>query len=61
MPNKIHPAWPPPPLLTGLLVTLALVIAPHAARLPLWLSALVATVIAWRYLIAQGKLPLPNK
>ena len=61
MRNKANPIWPPPPLLTGLLVTLALVIAPHAARLPLWLSALVATVIAWRYLIAQGKLPLPNK
>jgi transglutaminase-like putative cysteine protease len=53
--------WPPLPLLTTLLVTLALAIAPHAARLPLWLIALVALVIAWRYLSGQEKLPMPNK
>jgi transglutaminase-like putative cysteine protease len=55
------PSWPPLALLRGLLATLALAIAPHATRLPLWLIALVATVIAWRYLAAHQKWPLPNK
>ncbi len=58
MPNS---AWPPLPLLTALLATMALVIAPHATRLPLWLTAFAAGIIAWRYLAGRGKLPLPSK
>ncbi len=59
--RSADPTWPPLPLLSGLLATLALAIAPHATRLPLWLIALVAAVIAWRYLVGQEKLPIPNK
>ncbi len=59
--RTVAPSWPPLPLLSGLLATLALAIAPHALRLPLWLIVLVAAVIAWRYLAAQEKLPMPNK
>ena len=58
MPN---PTWPPLPLLTALLATMALVIAPHATRLPLWLTGFALGVIAWRYLAGRGKLPLLNK
>ncbi|MBI5752579.1 MAG: DUF3488 domain-containing transglutaminase family protein [Hydrogenophilales bacterium] len=57
----LNPTWPPPPLLTGLLATMALVIAPHATRLPLWLTAFAAGVIAWRYLAGRGKLSMPSK
>ena len=55
------PAWPPLPLLTGLLATLALVIAPHVTRLPIWLSGLAALLIIWRYFIGRGVTPAPNK
>ena len=56
-----NPAWPPLPLLTGLLATMALVIAPHATRLPLWLTGFALGMIVWRYLAGRGKLALPNK
>ena len=54
-------AWPPLPLLTGLLATMALIIAPHATHLPLWLTGFAACIIGWRYLAGRGKLALPNK
>lgn len=61
MARYASPTWPPLPLLTGLLATLALVIAPHVTRLPIWLSALAALIIVWRYLIARGISPAPSK
>lgn len=43
-----------------LLAVIAWVIAPHAAHLPLWCSAMAAGVLLWRAILAwQGK-PLPN-
>ncbi len=56
-----EPTWPRLVLLRALLVTLALAIAPHATRLPLWLIVLVVLVIAWRYLAGLGKISMPNK
>ena len=42
-------------------VTLALIAAPHAERLPLWLSGLAATFCAWRLYIARMRLELPAR
>jgi len=53
--------WPPRPLLYGLIASLALVIAPHAAHLPPWLTALTAAILAWRYLMARNNIDLPRK
>lgn len=53
--------WPPRPLLYGLIACLALVFAPHAAHLPLWLSTLVGAVLGWRYLMARQNRALPRK
>lgn len=44
-----------------LLLSLALVTAPHAARLPWWTVALVVTLGAWRAYIAYGRHPLPSR
>ena len=44
-----------------LVVSLVLVAAPHAERLPWWLTLLVATLIAWRLYLSQARLPLPHK
>ncbi len=44
-----------------MLATLALVIGPHAVRLPVWLSAFAALLIAWRYLGGTGRLPRPSR
>ena len=59
--QTLNAEWPPRPLLYGLIVSLALVFAPHAAHLPLWLSALVGAILGWRFLMARQKLALPNK
>jgi len=53
--------WPPRALLYGLIASLALVIAPHAAHLPPWLTALTAAILAWRYLMARNGIALPRK
>lgn len=42
----------PPRMLTALLLVLAVVAAPHAMRLPLWLTAAVVAVGLWRAAIA---------
>jgi transglutaminase-like putative cysteine protease len=47
MSHGTHQALPPRTL-TALLAVLAAVAAPHAARLPLWLTAVVAAVGLWR-------------
>ncbi len=59
--QSLKSAWPPRPLLNGLLATLALVIAPHAAHLPLWLSLLTAAILGARYWMARQNIALPRK
>ena len=45
----------------GLLLSILMVIAPHADHLPLWVSGLCAGLLLWRgYLVYSGK-PLPNR
>ncbi len=38
-----------------------LIVAPHFARLPLWASAVVLALLAWRAWLAQRALPLPSR
>ncbi len=42
-------------------VTLALIAAPHAERLPLWLTGLAAAFCGWRLYIARMRLGLPSR
>ena len=42
-------------------LALALVAAPHAARLPLWLSVLAAIFCVWRLYLARMRLELPAR
>lgn len=49
----------PTPALGMLLLTLGLIVAPHAAHLPLWLTVLVLTCGIWRYLRAVRGESLP--
>ncbi len=45
-----------------LLAALLLVAAPHAERLPWWITGLVVVLMAWRiYLLSHRSLPLPRK
>jgi protein-glutamine gamma-glutamyltransferase len=44
-----------------LIASLVLVAAPHAQRLPWWLSLLSATLVAWRVYLARLRLPLPHR
>lgn len=44
-----------------LVVSLGLVTAPHAARLPWWVVALIATLAAWRAYIGYARHTLPNR
>jgi transglutaminase-like putative cysteine protease len=49
------------PLLYGLILSILMVIAPHAEHLPLWVSSLCSMLLLWRtYLTFSGK-PLPNR
>jgi transglutaminase-like putative cysteine protease len=48
-----HVAW--------LLASLVLVAAPHAERVPLWITLLVIMLFVWRGYIALGGLALPRK
>jgi transglutaminase-like putative cysteine protease len=59
MPNR-H-LFPPTPAAHWLLAGIALVMAPHALHLPLWLTAAASAMAAWRWAAAWGKLPLPGK
>ncbi len=56
-----YAAFPPLPAAHWLFAGTALVIAPHAGHLPIWLSAVAFAVIAWRWAAASGRLPLPGK
>ena len=44
-----------------LIASLVLVAAPHAERLPGWLTLLVVTLIAWRFYLARVRQPLPHR
>lgn len=44
-----------------LLVSLALVTAPHALRLPLWIAPLAVAFALWRFHIARHGLAMPHK
>ena len=57
----LKPASSIAPLVPALLATMLLVIAPHAMRLPFWLTGFALGIIVWRYFISRGKLPAPNK
>ncbi|HVT36739.1 MAG TPA: DUF3488 domain-containing protein, partial [Nevskiaceae bacterium] len=46
--------------LLRLLSVMALVLAPHLVRLPLWESAAVAALLGWRALAAMRQWPLPS-
>ncbi|MBT8130700.1 MAG: DUF3488 and transglutaminase-like domain-containing protein, partial [Gammaproteobacteria bacterium] len=43
------------------LACLATTALPHAAHLPLWPVALVLGAVIWRWLVQQGRLPMPGK
>lgn len=45
----------------ALLLSLALVIAPHALRAPWWLTAATASLFAWRWFAIARGLPLPGR
>ncbi|HEX4985662.1 MAG TPA: DUF3488 and transglutaminase-like domain-containing protein [Burkholderiales bacterium] len=47
--------------LSGILLSLALVMAPHAFHLPAWIPALVAAVLAARLYFGWRRQPLPRK
>ncbi len=49
------------PLLYGLLLSILMVIAPHAGHLPLWVSALAAALLSWRAYLAWSGNPLPKR
>ncbi|HKA43122.1 MAG TPA: DUF3488 and transglutaminase-like domain-containing protein [Burkholderiales bacterium] len=44
-----------------LLISLALVTAPHIERLPWWLVGLVITLATWRAYLGYARLPLPGR
>ena len=44
-----------------LTASVALVAGPHAARVPWWLTLLVATLFAWRLYLAHTRHPLPHR
>lgn len=45
----------------GLLLSILMVIAPHADHLPLWVSSLCGAVLLWRAYLNYSGNPLPNK
>ncbi|MEK6805147.1 MAG: DUF3488 and transglutaminase-like domain-containing protein [Pseudomonadota bacterium] len=47
-------------VLLRLLGMLALVVAPHLLRMPLWISLLIVALILWRATAARRNWPLPN-
>ena len=51
--HRRHIAW--------LLASLALVAAPHAQRLPWWITLLVVMLFVWRGYVALYALKLPRK
>jgi len=47
--------------LASLVVSLLLVAAPHAVRMPWWLSLLLAALYGWRVHLAHARAPLPPR
>ena len=47
--------------LTGLIVSLLIVTAPHAARTPWWLSLLTACLYGWRVYVSANRTELPAR
>ena len=45
----------------GLLLSILMVIAPHADHLPVWVSSLCAALLLWRVWLAYTGKPLPNR
>ncbi len=45
----------------GLLLSILMVIAPHAEHLPLWVSSLCAGLLLWRAYLAYSGKPLPKR
>ncbi len=60
-PENLPPENLPQSLIYGLLACVFLVSAPHTGHLPLWVSALAATLLAWRTYLAYFKLALPKR
>ncbi len=54
LPVSLHSSW-------MLLASLALVLAPHAWRLPPWLTLLVAAFVGWRIAVMKRRLPPPPR
>src|SRR5665647_827764 len=48
-------------LIYGLLLSILMVIAPHADHLPLWVSALCAGLLLWRAWLTYTGKPLPKR
>jgi transglutaminase-like putative cysteine protease len=48
-------------LVYGLLLSILMVIAPHADHLPPWVSAMCAGLLAWRGYLAYSENPLPRR
>jgi transglutaminase-like putative cysteine protease len=48
-------------LIYGLLLSILMVIAPHADHLPPWVSAMCAGLLAWRGYLAYSGKPLPKR
>ncbi|MDP1593690.1 MAG: DUF3488 and transglutaminase-like domain-containing protein [Gallionella sp.] len=48
-------------LIYGLLLSILMVIAPHAYHLPLWVSALCIVLLVWRSYLAWSGNPLPKR
>src|SRR3989338_9687452 len=49
------------PLIYGLLLSILMVIAPHAEHLPLWVSSLCLGLLLWRSFLAYSGNPLPKR
>jgi len=47
-------------LIYGLLLSVLMVVAPHASHLPLWVSSLCATMLLWRTYLTYTGNPLPK-
>src|SRR3989338_9529396 len=48
-------------LISGLLLSILMVTAPHASHLPLWVSALCAALLSWRAYLTWNGNPLPKR
>ncbi len=49
------------PLTYGLLLSVLMVVAPHADHLPLWVSGLTGALLLWRGWLTYSGRPLPNR